>query len=266
MHREADGAFLNRFLSLIVLLLNCLAKRGLALIEESNRRKLLLQTVSDPVRAPASSSTAELACPICLELLFRRVTGKAAQEDDFSSHATDFNKADHKQSPADVPGADLTEQVQQSNVNRDEVDENGHVASEQSLRLSSDSPGHYLPTEEVLSLRICSHVFHARCIAEWMAQPRRDCPVCRVTFWEQADFDTTVGQALGGSGAQTPRRPSVSTEQMQRGAGGSGAPNMADTFPAGPQPAQHHHHHYHYYPAVAHVSPAHAAAWAAAIV
>ncbi|KAI2613437.1 hypothetical protein GGR54DRAFT_643004 [Hypoxylon sp. NC1633] len=38
--------------------------------------------------------------------------------------------------------------------------------------------------DEVLKLKRCSHIFHARCLATWFLRKKYDCPVCRAPFYQ----------------------------------------------------------------------------------
>ncbi|KAI0017172.1 hypothetical protein F4780DRAFT_782602 [Xylariomycetidae sp. FL0641] len=42
------------------------------------------------------------------------------------------------------------------------------------------------PTEEeVLKMKRCTHMFHARCLANWFMKEKFDCPVCRTTYYQR---------------------------------------------------------------------------------
>ena len=41
--------------------------------------------------------------------------------------------------------------------------------------------------DEVLKMKRCRHMFHARCLATWFLQRRYDCPVCRIQYYQPVD-------------------------------------------------------------------------------
>ncbi|KAI1372755.1 hypothetical protein F4677DRAFT_431431 [Hypoxylon crocopeplum] len=45
--------------------------------------------------------------------------------------------------------------------------------------------------DEVLKLKRCRHVFHARCLATWFLRKKYECPVCRTPYYQVVD-DTDV--------------------------------------------------------------------------
>ncbi|KAK8032057.1 hypothetical protein PG990_001791 [Apiospora arundinis] len=38
--------------------------------------------------------------------------------------------------------------------------------------------------DEILKMRRCPHMFHARCLATWFLMKRYDCPVCRAAYYQ----------------------------------------------------------------------------------
>ncbi len=40
--------------------------------------------------------------------------------------------------------------------------------------------------DEVLKLKRCTHIFHARCLATWFLQRKYECPVCRTPYYQMA--------------------------------------------------------------------------------
>lgn len=40
--------------------------------------------------------------------------------------------------------------------------------------------------DEILKMRRCPHMFHARCLATWFLMKRYDCPVCRAAYYQTA--------------------------------------------------------------------------------
>jgi len=37
--------------------------------------------------------------------------------------------------------------------------------------------------DDILTLNVCGHVFHSRCLASWFLMDRFDCPMCRVQYY-----------------------------------------------------------------------------------
>lgn len=54
--------------------------------------------------------------------------------------------------------------------------------------------------DEVLKLKRCTHIFHARCLATWFLRKKYDCPVCRTPYYqvvqEEAEEDYRIPQSL----------------------------------------------------------------------
>ncbi|KAI0123422.1 hypothetical protein BJ170DRAFT_641783 [Xylariales sp. AK1849] len=45
--------------------------------------------------------------------------------------------------------------------------------------------------DEVLKMKRCQHMFHARCLATWFLRRRYDCPVCRTLYYQVVEVDTS---------------------------------------------------------------------------
>ncbi|KFH42118.1 hypothetical protein ACRE_071480 [Hapsidospora chrysogenum ATCC 11550] len=45
---------------------------------------------------------------------------------------------------------------------------------------------------DVLTLNICRHTFHSRCLASWFLMQRYDCPVCRVVYYRRPSLPGRV--------------------------------------------------------------------------
>jgi len=45
---------------------------------------------------------------------------------------------------------------------------------------------------DVLTLNICRHPFHSRCLASWFLMERYDCPVCRVVYYRRPSLPKRV--------------------------------------------------------------------------
>lgn len=43
--------------------------------------------------------------------------------------------------------------------------------------------------DEVLKLKRCRHIFHARCLATWFLRNKYECPVCRTPYYQVAQED-----------------------------------------------------------------------------
>ncbi|KAK8135614.1 hypothetical protein PG984_003554 [Apiospora sp. TS-2023a] len=41
--------------------------------------------------------------------------------------------------------------------------------------------------DEILKMRRCPHMFHARCLATWFLMKRYDCPVCRAAYYQNSN-------------------------------------------------------------------------------
>ncbi|KAK8035510.1 hypothetical protein PG993_010505 [Apiospora rasikravindrae] len=41
--------------------------------------------------------------------------------------------------------------------------------------------------DEILKMRRCPHMFHARCLATWFLMKRYDCPVCRAAYYQTSN-------------------------------------------------------------------------------
>lgn len=41
--------------------------------------------------------------------------------------------------------------------------------------------------DDVLKLKRCQHMYHARCLASWFLQRRYDCPVCRTPYYQRIE-------------------------------------------------------------------------------
>lgn len=44
--------------------------------------------------------------------------------------------------------------------------------------------------DEVLKMKRCQHMFHARCLATWFLRRRYDCPVCRTPYYQPVEEST----------------------------------------------------------------------------
>ncbi|KAI1135605.1 hypothetical protein F5Y05DRAFT_393934 [Hypoxylon sp. FL0543] len=43
--------------------------------------------------------------------------------------------------------------------------------------------------DEVLKMKRCTHLFHARCLATWFLRKKYECPVCRTPYYQVAPKD-----------------------------------------------------------------------------
>ncbi|KAI0835175.1 hypothetical protein F5Y06DRAFT_276889 [Hypoxylon sp. FL0890] len=43
--------------------------------------------------------------------------------------------------------------------------------------------------DEVLKMKRCTHIFHARCLATWFLRNKYECPVCRTPYYQVASVD-----------------------------------------------------------------------------
>ncbi|KAH9909684.1 hypothetical protein F4778DRAFT_9309 [Xylariomycetidae sp. FL2044] len=41
--------------------------------------------------------------------------------------------------------------------------------------------------DDVLKMKKCTHIFHARCLATWFLRRKYDCPVCRTTYYQEVE-------------------------------------------------------------------------------
>lgn len=41
--------------------------------------------------------------------------------------------------------------------------------------------------DEVMKMKRCQHLFHARCLATWFLRRRYDCPVCRTPYYQEVE-------------------------------------------------------------------------------
>ncbi|KUI70402.1 hypothetical protein VM1G_11706 [Cytospora mali] len=128
------------------------------------RARRRLHPVVDEIERPARVSQEDLECPICMGELFRRIpilqtrtTGATTSTDEdgvtetktpLHPMATQDPNYNHRPPPP----------IPDSNV----------------FRWLAD---------DVVSLRICQHTFHARCLTTWFMTERYDCPVCRAVYW-----------------------------------------------------------------------------------
>ncbi|KAI2465192.1 hypothetical protein F4781DRAFT_38136 [Annulohypoxylon bovei var. microspora] len=48
--------------------------------------------------------------------------------------------------------------------------------------------------DDVLKMKRCTHIFHARCLATWFLRKKFDCPVCRTPYYQMIeDTDSVEG-------------------------------------------------------------------------
>lgn len=213
------------------------------------RMSLLLQRVSDRVNKPPSLSQEGLECPICLEELFKRS----------SSAAKKFKwRSDDRREAQQMRGAQGTAETTGS------LQQVGDEAGAE--RPSKASESCKWVTKNVRSLQLCDHLFHGRCLLEWMSKARQDCPVCRIPFWGSAYWDmvalraTRLSQESGEETAQ-----SVLAQAPPRETGESWSSTTTPMAPpAVPPQAYHYRHQGSGY--IGHLSPAQAAAFAANVV
>ncbi|OTB18188.1 hypothetical protein K445DRAFT_9154 [Daldinia sp. EC12] len=127
-------------------------------------QRALIQLESATEKRPARNSSTELEdaeCPICLAHLYP------------NNSRPSTSAADH--------GADLEAG-------------NGISRSATIITVASDAAVEkHKPTQpihdEVLKMKRCRHVFHAKCLATWFLRKEYRCPVCRVTYY-QAEEET----------------------------------------------------------------------------
>ncbi|KAI1455200.1 hypothetical protein F4805DRAFT_436572 [Annulohypoxylon moriforme] len=46
--------------------------------------------------------------------------------------------------------------------------------------------------DDVLKMKRCTHLFHARCLATWFLRKKYSCPVCRTPYYQVVDDDDFV--------------------------------------------------------------------------
>ncbi|KAL0943174.1 uncharacterized protein CTRU02_201060 [Colletotrichum truncatum] len=77
------------------------------------------------------------------------------------------------------------------------------------------------PDDEILTLKICQHAFHAKCLSSWFLIERYDCPVCRSQYWLTREMRARAasappGRALG-AGPEIARPPPVRFTRLTAG-------------------------------------------------
>ncbi|KAI1469869.1 uncharacterized protein F4812DRAFT_420632 [Daldinia caldariorum] len=169
--------FILAFLGLIVVLVLCtrwLDLRGrLARLWARNKgnsepglpisiESALIQLESATDKRPARNSLTELEdaeCPICLAYLYP------------NSARPSTSAADHE---ADLEtGNGMSRSPTIITVASDGAVEKGPPTK----------PSH----DEVLKMKRCRHIFHAKCLAKWFLRKEYRCPVCRVTYYQEEE-------------------------------------------------------------------------------
>ncbi|KAH6658536.1 hypothetical protein BKA67DRAFT_656724 [Truncatella angustata] len=58
--------------------------------------------------------------------------------------------------------------------------------------------------DDVVKLKRCQHLFHARCLASWFLRKRYDCPVCRTSYYQESGT-----KAMEDRGRELTYQPSI---------------------------------------------------------
>ncbi|KUI59764.1 RING-H2 finger protein ATL54 [Cytospora mali] len=128
------------------------------------RARRRLHPVVDEIEQPARVSQEDLECPICMGELFRRVPILQTR-----TTGTTTSTVEHGVTETKTPLNPLATQDPDYN----------HRTPPPIL----DSNVFRWLADDVVSLRICQHTFHARCLTTWFMTERYDCPVCRAVYW-----------------------------------------------------------------------------------
>ncbi|KAI1391636.1 uncharacterized protein F4822DRAFT_191942 [Hypoxylon trugodes] len=104
-------------------------------------------------RNPQTESE-EAECPICLSYLYPKEIPAAA-------------------TPTTNSEVDLEAGLSRTTTST--TDTVTHEKKRQSMQPVDD---------EVLKLKRCTHIFHARCLATWFLRKKYDCPVCRTPYYQ----------------------------------------------------------------------------------
>ncbi|KAI1808236.1 hypothetical protein F4811DRAFT_548974 [Daldinia bambusicola] len=170
--------FILAFLGLVVVLVLCtrwldLQGRLARLWAKKKEKELglsksieraLIQLEGATEKRPARNSLTELEdaeCPICLAHLYPNSTRPSTSA---TAHEADLESGNGISRSATI----IT------------VASDGAVEKDPPAKPSHD---------EVLKMKKCRHVFHAKCLAKWFLRNEYRCPVCRVTYY-QAEEET----------------------------------------------------------------------------
>ncbi|KAL7625811.1 hypothetical protein AAE478_005034 [Parahypoxylon ruwenzoriense] len=123
-----------------------------------------LETVSEKrsCRNPQTESE-EAECPICLSHLYVRAAPAPA-----------------------APAAGDEEDLEAGGVLRPTTTTTTTTTADGPAEAKPNQPTQPI-NDDVLKLKRCSHVFHARCLATWYLRKKYRCPVCRAPYYQLTD-------------------------------------------------------------------------------
>lgn len=143
------------------------------------RRKL--HPVMDEIDRPTRLSQEDLACPICMGELFRRIP----QAEGTTTATTRIKSTKPRDGAGETDMNETSMSPPLTYQDPDNYDGRRPVSAPAPADADANADARMFQwlADDVVSLRTCQHTFHARCLTKWFMMKRYDCPVCRAVYW-----------------------------------------------------------------------------------
>ncbi|KAI0599283.1 hypothetical protein F4775DRAFT_133830 [Biscogniauxia sp. FL1348] len=147
-------------------------------------------------RDAQSGEAADTECPICLGCLFASEEQQQQQTSSPSPSPRDAAKVDLEAGKGGVLRPTTTESTVTSS-------DNEKTKQQQQQPIN----------DEVLKMKRCTHMFHARCLVTWFMNKKYECPVCRTVYYQpplppspsSSSSHSSPAEASGGPAAREER-------------------------------------------------------------